>query len=146
MDMTGQERIAAPRDAVWAALNDPAILMRCIPRCESLEWISDHELTARVKVKVGPISAGFTIAITLSNVDAPGSYTISAEGKGGLAGFGRGSADVMLEEDGDGTILHYKAGAEIGGRVAQIGSRFIGSAASKLAQQFFADFNAAVSQ
>jgi carbon monoxide dehydrogenase subunit G len=145
MDMTGQERISASRDVVWAALNDPGILMQCIPRCESLEWISDHELTARVKVKVGPISAGFTIAITLSNVHGPESYTISAEGKGGLAGFAKGAANVVLQEDGGGTILHYEAGAEIGGRIAQIGSRFIGAAAGKLAQQFFADFNAAVS-
>ncbi|TCR90856.1 carbon monoxide dehydrogenase subunit G [Rhizobium sp. BK376] len=146
MDMTGQERIAAPRDVVWTALNDPDILMQCIPRCESLQWVSESELTARVKVKVGLISAGFTIAITLSNVRSPESYTISAEGKGGLAGFGKGSANVVLEEDGRETILHYEAGAEIGGRIAQIGSRLIGSAAGKLAQQFFADFNAAVSQ
>jgi carbon monoxide dehydrogenase subunit G len=145
MDMTGEERIAAPRDAVWAALNNPDILKQCIPHCQSLEWVSPSELTALVKVRIGPISASFHIEIKLSNIDAPESYTISAEGKGGLAGFAGGAADVVLVEDGDETILRYDARAQIGGRIAQMGSRLIGSAAGKLAQQFFADFNAAVS-
>lgn len=143
MDMTGEERISAPRTAVWKALNDVQILKACIPRCDRLDWASPETLTALIKVKLGPLSASFNVDITLSNVIPGESYTISAEGKGGLAGFARGSADVVLVDEGEETVLQYKAGAEIGGRLAQIGSRIIGASAGKLAQQFFADFGAA---
>jgi carbon monoxide dehydrogenase subunit G len=145
MDMTGEERIPAPRDTVWAALNDVDILKSCIPRCESLTWVSESELAALIKVKIGPISASFHVDIRLSNVEAKRSYTISAEGKGGFAGFARGAADVVLVDQGLETVLQYKAGAEIGGKLAQMGSRIIGSSAAKLAGKFFGDFNAAVS-
>jgi carbon monoxide dehydrogenase subunit G len=145
MDMTGEERIAAPRNAVWEALNDPSILMQCIPSCQSLEWISSSELVASIKVKVGPISASFSGTITLSNVNAPESYTLEAEGKGGLAGFARGAADVVLEEDGGVTLLQYQARAELGGKIAKLGSKLVRSSTAKLARQFFSDFNAAVS-
>ncbi|MCV9962418.1 carbon monoxide dehydrogenase subunit G [Pararhizobium sp. BT-229] len=145
MDMQGEERIAASRDAVWAALNDPEILRQCIPGCQSLELKSPTELSASVKIKIGPVSASFAGDVTLSNIKAPESYTISGEGKGGIAGFAKGGADVVLTEDGGETILVYDVKAEIGGKLAQLGSRLIGSSAKKLAQQFFADFNAAVS-
>ncbi|MBB6486467.1 carbon monoxide dehydrogenase subunit G [Rhizobium lusitanum] len=144
MDMTGEERIAAPRDAVWAALNDPEILKQCIPGCQSLERISPTELTATVKLKIGPVSASFNGEVTLSNINAPESYTISGEGKGGIAGFAKGGADVVLKEDGNDTILQYEAKAQVGGKIAQLGSRLVDSSAKKLAQQFFADFTAAI--
>ncbi|HTO33932.1 MAG TPA: carbon monoxide dehydrogenase subunit G [Pararhizobium sp.] len=146
MDMNGEERIAAPRDVVWAALNDPDILRQCIPGCQSLEMTSPTELTASVKIKIGPVSASFSGNVILSNINAPESYTISGEGKGGIAGFAKGGADVVLTEDGDETILAYDAKAEIGGKLAQLGSRLVGSSAKKLAQQFFADFSAAVTE
>jgi len=146
MDMTGEERITAPRDAVWAALNDPEILKRCIPGCQSLEMKSPSELAASVKIKIGPVSATFNGEVTLSNINAPESYTISGEGKGGIAGFAKGGADVVLEEDGAETVLHYNAKAQVGGKIAQLGARLVDSTSQKLAQQFFADFNAAVSE
>ncbi|MGM4979712.1 MULTISPECIES: SRPBCC family protein [Rhizobium] len=144
MDMTGEERITAPRDTVWAALNNPDILRQCIPGCESLEWVSPTELTAKVKLKIGPVSASFSGDVTLSNINAPESYTISGEGKGGIAGFAKGGADVVLKEDGNETILHYEAKAQVGGKIAQLGSRLVDSSAKKLAQQFFSDFTAAI--
>ncbi|WEZ84761.1 carbon monoxide dehydrogenase subunit G [Rhizobium sp. 32-5/1] len=145
MDMSGEERIAAPRDVVWAALNDPEILKQCIPGCQSLELKSPTELSATVKIRIGPVSASFAGEVVLSNINAPESYTISGEGKGGIAGFAKGGADVALIEDGPDTILRYEAKAEIGGKLAQLGSRLVDSTSKKLAQQFFADFNAAVS-
>lgn len=144
MDMTGEERIAAPRDAVWAALNNPDILKQCIPGCQSLDWVSPTELTATVKLKIGPVSASFNGEVKLSNINAPESYTISGEGKGGIAGFAKGGADVVLKEDGDETILQYEAKALVGGKIAQLGSRLVDSSAKKLAQQFFSDFTAAI--
>ncbi len=144
MDVDGEERIAAPRDVVWEALNDPEILKQCVPGCQSLEKRSDTELVTTVRIKIGPVTANFNGEITLSNINAPESYTISGEGKGGIAGFGKGSADVVLLEEGDETILRYTAKAQVGGKLAQMGSRLIDSASRKLAQQFFADFNATV--
>lgn len=145
MDMTGEERIAARRDVVWQYLNDPEILRRCIPGCQSLEMKSPTELTAVVKVKIGPVSATFNGNVVLSNLNPPQSYTISGEGKGGIAGFAKGGADVTLVEEGDETVLRYDVKAVVGGKIAQLGSRLIDSTSKKLAQQFFADFNLAVS-
>ena len=139
MDMSGEERIAAPREAVWAALNDPEVLKACIPGCQSLTMKSPNELEATVKIKIGPVSATFNGEVTLSNLNPPESYTISGEGKGGIAGFAMGGADVRLAEDGDGTILSYDVKAQIGGKLAQLGSRLIDSTSKKLAAQFFAD-------
>jgi len=139
MDMSGEERIAAPREAVWAALNDPEVLKACIPGCQSLTMKSPNELEATVKIKIGPVSATFNGEVTLSNLNPPESYTISGEGKGGIAGFAKGGADVRLAEDGDGTILSYDVKAQIGGKLAQLGSRLIDSTSKKLAAQFFAD-------
>lgn len=145
MDLTGEERITAPRDVVWAALNDPDVLKQCIPGCQSLEMKSPTELAATVKLKIGPVSATFSGEVTLSNINAPESYTISGEGKGGIAGFAKGGADVTLKEDGGETILQYQASAQVGGKIAQLGARLIDSTSQKLAHQFFSDFNAAVS-
>lgn len=139
----GEERIAAPIDRVWAALNDPQILQACIPGCESLEKSSETELSAVVSLKIGPIKAKFNGAVELQNLNPPNSYTIAGEGKGGLAGFAKGGADVQLREDGPGTtILTYQAKADVGGKMAQLGSRLIQSTSKKLAGEFFSSFGA----
>ncbi|TCL68358.1 carbon monoxide dehydrogenase subunit G [Rhizobium sp. BK251] len=146
MDMNGSERIEAPVDAVWKALNDPDILRQCIPGCEKLEKLSDTEMTATVALKVGPVKARFEGAVQLSNLDPPNSYTISGEGKGGMVGFAKGGADVSLAADGlDATILNYTVKADVGGKIAQLGSRLIDSTAKKLAGEFFSTFNKQVS-
>jgi carbon monoxide dehydrogenase subunit G len=140
MDMTGEYRIPAPRDRVWAALNDPEILKASIPGCQSLERVSDHEFTARVVAKVGPVKSTFNGNVLLANINAPESYTISGEGKGGAAGFAKGGADVRLAEDGDATVLSYTARADVGGKLAQLGSRLIDGTAKKMADDFFHNF------
>jgi len=146
MIIEGEERISAPVEAVWRALNDPAVLKECIPGCESLEKKSDTEFSAVVSLKIGPIKARFNGEVGLTNLNPPHSYTISGEGKGGVAGFAKGGADVTLKEDGaDTTILSYQAKADVGGKMAQLGGRLIESTSKKLASQFFADFNARVS-
>ena len=137
MKMTGEERIPASREAVWAALNDPEVLRACIPGCESLEETGENELAATVKVKMGPVKASFDGEVELQNINAPVSYTIRGEGKGGVAGHASGGADVRLEEDGTDTLLHYDVDAKVGGKIAQLGSRLIDSTAKKLAGQFF---------
>jgi carbon monoxide dehydrogenase subunit G len=144
MQMTGEFRIAAPREAVWAALNDPEVLKQAIPGCQELEKVSDTELAAKVRAKVGPVSAAFTGNVTLSDLDPPRGYSISGEGKGGAAGFARGGAKVSLEEDGAATILRYEVEARVGGKLAQIGSRLIDSTAKKMADDFFSAFSEAV--
>ncbi|MEK9722336.1 MAG: carbon monoxide dehydrogenase subunit G, partial [Rhodospirillaceae bacterium] len=118
MKMTEEIRIIAPREQVFAALNDPEILRQAIPGCQELEQTSDNQLTATVQAKVGPVKAKFQGAVTLSDIVPPESYTISGEGKGGPAGFAKGSAKVALEADGDATILRYEVDAEVGGKLA----------------------------
>ena len=145
VNMDGEERIDAPIGKVWEALNDPEILKACIPGCESLDKKSERELAATVALKIGPIKARFNGEVELKNLKPPYSYTIEGEGKGGIAGFAKGGADVTLKEDGDGTILSYTAKADVGGKMAQLGSRLIQSTSKKLAAQFFADFNKKVS-
>ncbi|MSP48111.1 MAG: carbon monoxide dehydrogenase [Alphaproteobacteria bacterium] len=145
MEMTGEQRLPAPRDVVWAALNDPEVLRQSIPGCEEIEKLSDTEMTAKVSAKVGPVSAKFTGTVTLADLDPPNGYTISGEGKGGVAGFAKGGAKVTLEPDGDGTILRYEVTASVGGKLAQIGSRLIDATAKKMAGEFFTRFNAIVS-
>ncbi|MEE8189561.1 MAG: carbon monoxide dehydrogenase subunit G [Kiloniellales bacterium] len=140
MQMSGEYRIEAPRETVWAALNDPEILKQAIPGCEEIEKVSGTEFTAKVKTKVGPVSAKFSGAVTLSDLDPPKGYTISGQGKGGPAGFAKGGAKVSLEEDGDATILRYEANAQVGGKLAQIGSRLIDATAKKMADDFFSSF------
>ena len=147
MEIEGEERIAAPVETVWKALNDPDVLKECIPGCDTLEKTSDTEFAATVTLKIGPIKAKFNGAVELTNLNPPHSYTISGEGKGGVAGFAKGGADVSLAQDGaDATILSYKASADVGGKMAQLGSRLIQSTSKKLAGQFFSDFNERVSK
>ena len=143
MDMTGEERISAPRDAVWAALNDPKVLQGCIPGCTRLEWTSPATLDAVVTVKFGFMAMAFSGVITLSNMNPPESYTISGEGKGGIAGYAKGGADVRLVEDGDATILHYAIVADVSGKIASLGSKLVQSGANRIASRFFSDFTAA---
>ena len=147
MDMSGSHRITASREQVWAALNDPAILKQCIPGCEEIEKQSDTEMTAKVTAKVGPVKAKFAGKVTLSEIDAPNGYTITGEGTGGAAGFGKGGANVKLMSDGDGaTVLEYTAHAKVGGKLAQIGSRLIDGTARKMADDFFAKFSQVVGE
>jgi len=137
----GEERIAAPLQKVWEALNDPEVLRETIPGCQSLEKRSDTEMAATVVVKIGPIKATFNGEVALKNLNPPHSYTIQGEGKGGIAGFAKGGADVTLTEDGpEATVLRYAAKAEVGGKIAQLGSRLIESTSKKLAGQFFSSF------
>ncbi len=140
MEMTGERRIAAPRERVWEALNDPEVLARCIPGCQELNRESDTEMSAVVKSRVGPVSATFTGTVTLSDVVPPSGYRISGEGQGGVAGFAKGGAEISLAEDGAETVLSYTATAQVGGKLAQIGSRLIDSTAKKLTGEFFEKF------
>ncbi len=142
MELKGEYRIPAKREHVWAMLNDPGVLKECIPGCESLDGSPSEGFAARVTTKVGPVKATFNGQVTLSNVKPPESYTISGEGKGGVAGFAKGGADVHLAEDGAGTLLTYTVNAQVGGKLAQLGSRLIDSTAKKLADEFFSSFAA----
>jgi carbon monoxide dehydrogenase subunit G len=146
MDINGEFDIPANRQRVWEALNDPEVLAQCIPGCESLERTSDTELVAKMKAKIGPVKARFESLIVLSNLNPPQSYTISGEGKGGPAGFGKGSADVTLTESGGSTMLHYTATLQVGGKLAQVGSRLVGGAARKIANDFFGKFAEVVAE
>ncbi|MGH1478243.1 MAG: SRPBCC family protein [Geminicoccales bacterium] len=141
MDMSGEYRIPASREKVWAALNDPETLKASIPGCESLEMIGDDAFTAKVVAKVGPVKAKFGGEVKLLNINPPESYTISGEGKGGAAGFAKGGADVKLADDGEGgTVLTYVAKADVGGKLAQLGSRLIDGTSKKMADEFFSNF------
>lgn len=144
MQMTGQYRIEAPRERVWEALNDVEVLRACIPGVEEIEKTSDTAFTAKVKAKVGPVSARFAGEVTLSDLDPPNGYTIRGEGKGGAAGFAKGGAKVSLSDDGDATLLAYDVDAQVGGKLAQIGSRLIDGTAKKMADDFFSRFAAQV--
>jgi carbon monoxide dehydrogenase subunit G len=136
--------LPAPREVVWRALNDPETLKQSIPGCEEIQKLSDTEMTARVSAKVGPVSAKFTGRVTLSDLNPPNGYTISGEGQGGVAGFAKGGAQVGLTDDSGGTLLSYKVHAQVGGKLAQIGSRLIDATARKMADEFFTRFAAAV--
>jgi carbon monoxide dehydrogenase subunit G len=144
MDMTGEYRIAAPREAVWKALNDPAVLKLCIPGCEAVDKTSDTEFTARVVAAIGPVKAKFAGKVRLSDLDPPYGYTINGEGQGGAAGFAKGGAKVSLSQDGDGTLLSYNVNASVGGKLAQVGSRLIDGVARRMADEFFGRFAATV--
>jgi hypothetical protein len=142
MDMTGERRIPAPREQVWAALNDPEVLKAAIPGCESLEKTSETEMKASASIKIGPISARFTGKVQLSDIDPPNGYTIGGEGQGGVAGFAKGGAKVHLEPDGEATLLRYEVNAQVGGKIAQLGARLIDATAKSMADQFFNRFTA----
>ncbi|HUD51164.1 carbon monoxide dehydrogenase subunit G [Parvibaculum sp.] len=144
MEMSGEYRIPAPRETVWAALNDPQVLRDTIPGAESVDKTADDEFEAVAKAKVGPVSARFKGKVKLTDIDPPNGYTISGEGNGGAAGFAKGSAQVRLIDDNGVTVLSYKVNAQIGGKLAQIGQRFIDSTASKLADEFFGNFSKAL--
>lgn len=141
MELSGEYRIPAAPETVWAKLVDPAALKDCIPGCQSVEQTGENQYAAVVTAKIGPVKATFNGQVTLSDFDPPKSYRIAGEGKGGAAGFGKGTADVTLEPDGEsGTILRYTADAQVGGKMAQLGARLIQGTVQKLADEFFAKF------
>jgi hypothetical protein len=145
MEMTGERQIAAPRQRVWEALNDPAVLKAAIPGCDSVERTGDDSFEAKVSVKLGPMSAKFGGKVQLTNINPPASYTISGEGSGGAMGFAKGGADVALEEVGpNATVLRYSVKAQVGGKMAQLGARLIDSTAKTMADQFFERFAGAL--
>ncbi len=140
MELTSSCTVPVPVETTWAALNDPETLKACIPGCESIERVSDTELKVAMTARVGPVSAKFSGRIVLSDIVPPTSYKMSFEGQGGAAGFARGEAKVALTPDGSGTRIGYEVNAQVGGKLAQIGSRLVDGAAAKLADDFFACF------
>lgn len=144
MHMSGEQRIAASRQRVWEALNDPEVLRQCIPGCQSLTKEADDRLAAVAEVKIGPIGARFKGLVTLSDLDPPNGYRISGQGSGGVAGSARGGATVRLRDEGGATVLSYDVEAEVGGRMAQLGGPLIDATARQMAQKFFAKFEEVV--
>lgn len=140
MSMAGEVQLAASREVVWAKLNDPAVLKACIPGCESLDLIGEHEFQAVAVNKIGPVKAKFKGKVRLTDLDPPNGYKISGEGDGGVAGFAKGGATVALAEKDGGTLLSYNVEAQIGGKLAQLGQRLVNGAAKKMADDFFAKF------
>jgi hypothetical protein len=140
MDISGEHRIAAPLEAVWQALFDVETLKACIPGCKELEQTSPTSFAAKVQLKVGPVSATFAGTVELQDIAAPNGCRIVGQGNGGIAGFAKGGADVRLIADGDETVLSYDAKAEIGGKLAALGSRLVQATSRKLADQFFSAF------
>jgi carbon monoxide dehydrogenase subunit G len=141
MEIKGEYQIDASREAVWDALNDPEMLKKCIPGCESLEQVGDNEFKAKVMAAIGPVRARFDTRLSLENLNPPESYTLAGEGKAGVAGFGRGRAEVMLQESDSGTLLTYSADFKVGGKLAQVGSRLVMGATKKTADDFFGTFS-----
>ena len=146
MELSDEILIPAPRDRVYAALNDTAMLQTAIPGCEELIRHSNTELEAKVVLKIGPVKARFSGKVTLDQTDAPGGFSLKGEGSGGVAGFAKGGAIVTLEDRGTETLLRYEASADVGGKIAQLGSRLIAGTAKKLADQFFTTFAAEVTK
>ncbi|MEM6614983.1 MAG: carbon monoxide dehydrogenase subunit G [Pseudomonadota bacterium] len=142
MELNGEFRIEATREEVWALLNDPETLKACVPGCEELEQTDENAFSAKVVLKIGPVKAKFSGNIELEDMVYPESYRIVGEGNGGVAGFAKGAANVTLTEDGGETVLNYEVDANIGGKIAQLGSRLIKSTSAKLAGQFFEKFSA----
>ena len=142
MELQGERVIPASVDKTWAALNDPETLKACIAGCESLERTGDDSFSAVVAMKVGPVSARFKGNLQMTNIQPPNGYTINFDGQGGVAGFGKGSADVALTPDGANTLLKYNARATVGGKMAQVGARLIDAAAGKITDDFFKAFEA----
>jgi carbon monoxide dehydrogenase subunit G len=141
MEMTGEQLIPVPQAEVWRALNDPEVLKACIAGCETIERVSDTEYRVAMTASVGPVKAKFSGKLVLSDLNPPNSYSLSFEGSGGAAGFGKGGAQVSLKPEGSGTRLSYTAKASVGGKLAQVGSRLIDGVARKMADDFFAAFN-----
>lgn len=144
MELAGEQIIHAPRQRVWAALNDPTILSRCIPGCEEVHRISDTETQARVQLKIGPVRARFGGKILMSDIEAPDRCKLTFEGAGGAAGFAKGSSTVELTDSGTHTNLRYSVQASVGGKLGQIGGRLIDSSAKKMADEFFTAFDIAL--
>lgn len=140
MEMTSSRTVPATVEATWAALNDPETLKACIPGCESIERISATEFRVAMTARVGPVAAKFNGRIVLADLVPPQSYRMSFEGQGGGAGFARGEASVRLTPDGESTRLEYTVTAQVGGKLAQIGSRLVDGAAAKVADDFFQRF------
>jgi len=140
MEMTGEQLIPASVKATWDALNDPAILKDCVPGCESIDQVAENEYQVLMTARVGPVAAKFKGKLVLSDLNPPRSYSIAFEGQGGVAGFGKGGAQVSLAAEGAGTKLSYSVKASVGGKIAQIGSRLVDMAAKKLAEDFFQAF------
>jgi len=141
MEVKGEYQIGSSRENVWAALIDPEVLKACIPGCESIEQISDTEFAAKVTATIGPVRAKFNTSLKLENVKAPESYTLVGSSKGGAAGFGKGSANVTLTEADGGTLLGYVAEFNVGGKLAQVGSRLVLAVTRKTADDFFGSFS-----
>jgi len=141
MEMSGEQLIAAPQQAVWNGLNDPEVLKVCVPGCESITPSGDNEYQVLMVARVGPVSAKFKGKLTLSDIKPPDSYAIAFEGQGGAAGFAKGGAQVRLSTEGLTTRLAYDVKASVGGKLAQIGSRLIDATAKKVADDFFRNFN-----
>ena len=141
MELAGDILIGAPREKVWAGLNDPEILMRCIPGCEAMEASSPTERTARVAVKVGPVRARFSGHVRMEDIRPNEGCVLRFEGSGGAAGMARGHSNVELSDESDGTRLRYTASASIGGKLGQVGGRMIDAASKQMADQFFVAFN-----
>jgi uncharacterized protein len=141
MEMTGEQLIALPQTEVWRALNDPEVLKACIPGCEAIDKTSDNEYRVAMTAAVGPVKAKFSGKLMLSDLQPPNSYSLSFEGSGGAAGFGKGGAHVSLKPEGSATRLSYTAKASVGGKLAQVGSRLIDGVAKKMADDFFTAFN-----
>jgi uncharacterized protein len=139
--MTGEQLIAAPQQATWEALNDPDVLKACVPGCESITLVNPNEYQVLMTAKVGPVSAKFRGRLSLSDIKPPHSYSLAFEGQGGAAGFAKGGAQVKLFPEKDQTRLVYEAKANVGGKLAQIGSRLVDAAAKKVADEFFSNFN-----
>ncbi|MHA1567056.1 MAG: CoxG family protein [Alphaproteobacteria bacterium] len=146
MELNSEHKINASREEVFAALNDPDILRQCIPGCESLEKLSETEMSATVVMKIGPVKAKFKGQVEISNLVPPESYTISGRGSGGAAGFAKGGADIKLLQDGTATLLQYRVTADVGGKLAQLGSRLMDSTARHLSGKFFTRFCELVEQ
>jgi len=144
MQQSGDYRIDATVSAVWQALNDPAVLARCIDGCQSMERVGEDAFRMTVKAKVGPVSAPFTVDVTLADVVPERTYTLRADVKGGGAGFGKGAATVTLVDEGEATLLRYDVQGNVGGKLAQVGQRLIDGAARKMADDFFEKFSDAV--
>ena len=144
MEMSGEQLIPATQAQTWAALNDPEILKACVPGCESITKSAENEYVVLMTARIGPVSAKFKGKLALSDLDPPNSYSIAFEGQGGVAGFGKGGAKVQLIPEAGNTKLSYQVKANVGGKLAQIGSRLVDAAAKKLAEEFFNAFNAKV--
>jgi hypothetical protein len=144
MELTGERILPLPRERVWEALNDPEILKMSVPGCESLERVDDTHYKVVMAAAVGPVKARFNGKLALTDLRAPEAYSLSFEGSGGAAGFGKGTAHVELAPEGDGTRLVYRANAQVGGRLAQVGARLIDGVAKKMAEEFFGRFTEAL--